>query len=125
MKDVLRKHTFIFHGISASGKSTLMAELSSRLGASRLDLDAFVLPLILQYGNENVVGDRIREMYEGVIAHASQQPYDLIETGTDFADVVLPGLFQAVRHHGRTPVLVHYAIALDEAIRSNSARERP
>jgi predicted kinase len=125
MSNMLKKRTYVFHGKSASGKSTLIRKLSSTLGLSQLQLDPFVLPLVSHQGNENVVGLRIREMFNQVTAHVAQIPYDLIETGVDFAESVLPCLFQAILYHQRIPVLVHFDISLDDVLRRNATRERP
>lgn len=122
---MLKKRTYVFHGKSASGKSTLIRKLSSTLGLSQLQLDPFVLPLVSRYGNENVVGNLIRQMFDEVTAHVAQTPYDLIETGADFAGSLLPNLFQAIRRQRRTPVLVHFDISLDDVLQRNAARERP
>lgn len=116
---------FIFHGKAGSGKSTLMRHLWRRFGGHRLDLEDFVLPLVFRYGNENVVGSRVKEMYQEVVNHSEQVPHDLIETGSDLVGSVLPPLFQSIRRHGKTPVVVHCDVALGEAQRRNAARARP
>jgi predicted kinase len=116
---------FVFHGKAGSGKSTLMRQLSRRLTARTLDLEDFVLPLVFKYGNENVVGNRVREMYQEALEHAKVVPYDLIETGSDLPETVLPELFQSIKDRGHTPVLVYCNVAASEAHRRNSRRVRP
>lgn len=117
--------TFIFHGKAGSGKTTLMRHLSRRLTARRLDLEDFVLPLVFRYGNENVFGDRVRDLYRDVLEHAAGTHYDLIETGSEFPETVLPGLFESIRRRGLTPVLVYCNVAAAEAHLRNSRRARP
>ncbi|PWB47255.1 MAG: hypothetical protein C3F12_04570 [Candidatus Methylomirabilota bacterium] len=116
---------FIFYGKAGSGKTTLMRRLSRQLIARRLDLEDFVLPLVFRYGNENVVGDRIRDVYREVLEHVATTHYDLVETGSELPDAVLPRLFESIRRRGLTPVLVYCNVTSAEAHRRNSRRARP
>lgn len=121
----LRSKVIVFHGKAGSGKSTLIRRLSNTFPLRTLDLIHFVLPLVYKYGNANLVGDNIKTIYDDMLECYEDNDFHLIETGSDFPDYVLPKLFSLIHQHGRTPLLVHCQIGIDEARNRNQARARP
>lgn len=125
LAELMHGTTYVFLGKAASGKSTLMKQVAEAAAARRLDLEDFVLPYVFRHGNENVVGDKILDMYREVVEAVKSTEYDLVEVGSEYAAQVLPEVFAGIRNHGRKPVLVHCNASLDVALRRNGDRVRP
>ena len=123
--DLFGDVTVIMHGKSASGKSMMITQMMATYAARALDLDYFVMPYVYKYGNESVKGDLVKMMYTDVLHHCESAVYDIIETGTDFPDFVLPELFTNVRENNRTPILVYIKTSLSIAQIRNGKRIRP
>ena len=118
-------YVIVLHGKANSGKSSLIARFSSQFAMRTLDLMHFVLPYVYRYGNEEVVGEQVKTMYSEVLNHCGGRNYDVIETGSDYPEYVLPKLFSIIMEHGFRPVLVYCQLEYDEALRRNARRTRP
>lgn len=122
---VMGPYVLVFHGKANSGKSTLIDQLSRHFAAKSLDLIHFVLPYVFRYGNEEVVDDQVKAMYHEMLGHCEGQQYDIIETGSDYPDYVLPTVFRTIVKYQFKPVVVYCQLPYDEALQRNERRTRP
>lgn len=118
-------YVFVFHGKSASGKSQLINYLSDDFQLKELDLVHLVLPYVEKYGNENVTNVFIKDIYTDLLNHVSEYEFDIIETGSELVDFLLPKLFDILQKKNKKIKFIYCKADIKTSTQRNSKRFRP
>lgn len=115
---------FVFHGKSGSGKSTLISRLAKDYSLKELDIINLVLPYVEKYGNENVANEMVKSLYQDLLKNVAEFDFDIIETGTELPNYLLPELFKILKKKNRVVKLVYCKTDLKMATKRNRKRYR-
>jgi len=117
------KPTFVFIGISCSGKSILSKRFATGHALSRIDVIDFVLPYVpaLDLGemtSQEMLDFAYREFFEEL----EKEAYDVIEIASDDPETHVPQIARILKTQGRRMMLIFTDASLDECMARNWER---